>query len=294
MKTKTISAFALALFCSLFFSCAGAAKQASMSALESRSFTWKQMQLAYRDIPAASSSEEAIVFVHCWTCDGDFWREQIPALRGRARLLVLDLPGHGRSEKPQIEYSMDLFARAVEATMRHAGVEKATLVGHSMGTPVIRQFYRLFPEKTKALVVVDGSLRPFMTDPQQIETFISRFEGPKALEGMNAMVDSMFPANASLSLRDSVKATMASTPVQVRVSAMRGMMDSRIWSEDRIDVPVLVLNAASPIWTEDYRNFVARIAPDSQYREIPGVGHFLMLENPAAFNAELIRFLEER
>jgi pimeloyl-ACP methyl ester carboxylesterase len=40
-----------------------------------------------------------------------------------------------------------------------AAVPKATLVGHSMGTPVVREFYRQHPEKTEALVAVDGSFR---------------------------------------------------------------------------------------------------------------------------------------
>ena len=63
---------------------------------------------------------------------------------------------------------MDLFARAVEAVRAAAGVDRVVLVGHSMGTPVVRQFYRLFPKKTLGLVAVDGSLRPFFTKPEQI------------------------------------------------------------------------------------------------------------------------------
>ncbi len=50
-------------------------------------------------------------------------------------MITVDLPGHGESDKPQIAYTMDLFARAVEAVMRDAGVDQAVLVGHSMGTP---------------------------------------------------------------------------------------------------------------------------------------------------------------
>jgi pimeloyl-ACP methyl ester carboxylesterase len=50
--------------------------------------------------------------------------------------------------------------------MRQAKVEKAVLVGHSMGTPVARQFYRLYPQKTLAIVIVDGALRPMATKEQ--------------------------------------------------------------------------------------------------------------------------------
>lgn len=278
----------------VFASCASVGETPVGPTLAWRSLNWKQMHLEYRDYPTRDSDDEAIVFVHCWTCDGSFWREQIPALQGRARILVVDLPGHGRSDKPAIEYSMDLFARSLDAVLRDAGVDKATLVGHSMGTPIIRQFYRLFPEKVRALIAVDGALRPFLTDPEQIEAFLARFDSPQALEGVRAMVDSMFPANASMSLREGVKATMAAAPAQVRRSAMQGMLDSKIWAEDPIAVPLLVIHAKSNIWPADYESFVRRLAPDSEYRVLEGVGHFLMLENPAAFNAALIAFLEAR
>ncbi len=56
---------------------------------------------------------------------------------------------------------MDLFAAAIDAVMKDAKVERAVLVGHSMGTPVVRQFYRKYPKKTLAIVIVDGGLRPF-------------------------------------------------------------------------------------------------------------------------------------
>jgi pimeloyl-ACP methyl ester carboxylesterase len=105
--------------------------------------------------------KEAIVLVHGWGCNLGHWRYQVPAFAQRSRVIALDLPGHGLSDKPEITYSMDLFARAIDAVMRDAGVDRAVLVGHSMGTPVIRQFYRKYPDKTLALVIVDGGLRPF-------------------------------------------------------------------------------------------------------------------------------------
>ena len=83
----------------------------------------------------------------------NFWRMQVPAFETKSRVIAIDLPGHGRSDKPQIDYTMDLFARAIDAVLRDAKVDRAVLVGHSMGVPVVRQFYRKYPEKTRALVI---------------------------------------------------------------------------------------------------------------------------------------------
>src|SRR5947209_1200604 len=82
--------------------------------------------------------DTAVVFVHGWCCDHSVWRDQAAALDGKARLLFLDLPGYGKSDKPKADYTIDFFARAIDAVLQDAGVDRAVLVGHSMGTPVVR------------------------------------------------------------------------------------------------------------------------------------------------------------
>src|SRR5215469_17342824 len=98
----------------------------------SRFAPFEDIQVHYESY---GSGPTALVFIHGWTCDLTFWRAQAPVYEKR-RALLIDLPGHGQSDKPEIPYTQDLFARSVEAVMRDAGVEKAVLVGHSMGTPV--------------------------------------------------------------------------------------------------------------------------------------------------------------
>src|SRR5260370_4786748 len=99
--------------------------------------------------------KDAVVFIHGWTCDLTFWRGQA-RIYEKHRSILIALPGHGQSDKPAVPYTQERFARAVEAVMRDAGVERAVLVGHSMGGPVGLPFVRLFPAKAKALVLVDA------------------------------------------------------------------------------------------------------------------------------------------
>ena len=106
---------------------------------------------------SAGTGKETVVFVHGWTCDSTSWAAQVPALRQRYRVVTLDLPGHGRSGPPRDgKFSMDLFARAVESVRHEVRADKIVLIGHSMGTPVIRQYARLYPQHVAALVLVDG------------------------------------------------------------------------------------------------------------------------------------------
>lgn len=237
--------------------------------------------------------DEAVVFVHGWTCNLEFWRMQTPAFAARGRVIALDLPGHGRSDKPEgVSYSMDLFARSIDAVLRDAGVKRATLVGHSMGVPVVRQFYRRYPEKTAALVLVDGALRPF-APRAAMEQFLAPMRA-NYKEASGRMVEGLVQPVKSEAVRAEIRTAMLSTPPHVGMSAMDGMVDESIWTEDQIKVPVLNILARSPFWTADYEQFARRLAPDQEFQMWDGVSHFLMMDDPERFNRTLAAFLDAR
>src|SRR5215510_7895159 len=96
---------------------------------------------------AVGSGKATVVLVHGWTCDSSSWDAQVPVLSKHYRVVTLDLPGHGRSGSPKDgKFSMDLFARAVEAVRAEANAQRIVLIGHSMGAPVIRQYAHSYPQ----------------------------------------------------------------------------------------------------------------------------------------------------
>jgi pimeloyl-ACP methyl ester carboxylesterase len=237
--------------------------------------------------------QTAVVFIHGWTCDLTFWRAQVPALDGRVRMVFIDLPGHGRSDKPKIEYTMDLFAHAIDAVLQDAGVKSAVLVGHSMGTPAVRQFYRRYPKETHALVAVDGTLRPFTTRKEDLEE-VAQYSGPDYKDKIDAAAGAMFAKGAPADLRKAAKEVMRKVPQHVVVGTLKAMIDPAIWKDDAIEVPLQVILAKNPFWSKDYEKYVRKLAPQVDYRVLDGVGHFLMLEKPREFNQALAEFLNKQ
>jgi pimeloyl-ACP methyl ester carboxylesterase len=236
----------------------------------------------------SGKGDEALIFVHGWTCNADFWRRQTSAFPS-IPVIAVDLPGHGQSDKPRTDYTMAYFARSVEAVMRDAGVKRAVLVGHSMGTPVVRQFYRLYPEKTLGLVIVDGALRLFMP-PAQMEAFAKQFRADYKTASAQ-MVDGMLTPVKDEKLKSEIRAAMLGTPDYVAISAMAGMADQKIYEQDPIKVPVLAVMAKSPFWAADTESFMRSLAPDLEFHMWEGVSHFLMMEKPDEFNRTLQEFL---
>jgi pimeloyl-ACP methyl ester carboxylesterase len=243
---------------------------------------------------ALGDGKTAVVFVHGWCCDLTVWRPQAAAFAGKARLVFLDLPGYGRSDKPKGEYTLDLFARGIDAVLKDAGVEKAVLVGHSMGTPVVRQFYRLYPDKTKGLVFVDGALRAFTKDKAEADKFLGMFQEETFKDTVPKFFDRMFRPDTPAAVRKQVEGMVAAADPRVAISSMKGMLDEKYWAEDPVKVPAQALMAKSPFWTEDYKAFAKKLVPELDYREFDGVGHFLFLEKPKEFNEALGEFLTKQ
>jgi pimeloyl-ACP methyl ester carboxylesterase len=256
--------------------------------------------------------EEALILIHGWTQSVDAWRDQVEDFARRNRVIAIDLPGHGLSDKPEgakgqeqgpkgegqgakgkseAFYSMDHFARAIEAVMREAKVKRAVLVGHSMGTPVARQFYRKYPEKTLAIVIVDGSLRPF--PKAMVDQMLAGLRAPNYRDAVTQLMNTISGPNLSAEVKGRISSAANNTPQYVVVSAFAGMAEDSIWGEDKINVPVLAIMAKSPLLPPNVEESYRALAPKLDLQMWDGVGHFIMMEKPKEFNAAVIAWLDK-
>lgn len=243
------------------------------------------------------SGKEAVVFIHGWTCDLTFWREQAPVYQTH-RSLLIDLPGHGESDKPMVAYPMEFFARGIEAVMRDAGVEHAVLVGHSLGGPIAYAFIRMFPEQVKALVLVDATVSAApnsasfrAAQQEQYQKRAQSLSGPAGQRNFLAQVQAMFSAKTSSELRVRIRAKMLATPEWVRVAAVTSPSElDPPPPGEKFDIPALAIQAAKE-GTEARAAAMRSIFPKLRLEKWEHSGHFLMMEDPARFNRSLERFL---
>jgi pimeloyl-ACP methyl ester carboxylesterase len=251
--------------------------------------TFEGKQVHYMDTGGA---KPALVLVHGWACDWRAWKAQLESLASRARVIAVDLPGHGQSQVPDSEFAMDLFAKATAAVMDHAGVERAVLVGHSNGTPVIRQFYRLFPGRARALVAVDGAFKQMLSG-EIVEQMKPRLSEEKFRDTVAAMIDGMPGDGLAQATRAEIKAMGLAQPHAAVLGGLLAAADPKIWEPDPIETPLLAILAEQPSWNEEYLAFVKQLAPQVQIHVLPGVSHFIMVERPGEFDSLLLAFLDE-
>jgi pimeloyl-ACP methyl ester carboxylesterase len=236
-----------------------------------------------------------IVFVHGWACHLGFWRDQTSTLAGQARLIFIDLPGHGQSDQPQTNYTMDFFAEAVLAVLCDAKVDKAVFIGHSMGGAVIARVHHHAPEKIAALVSVDGLLCRLSGTPEEGRALVGGFASPHYRAHAHGFIGTFFPIPGTEALRDRVASEMLATPQHVMLGGMIAMMspEQPDWILQKVNAPIIVINIRSSWWSDAYENYVRSLTPQSDYTIMDGVGHFLMLEKPAEFNAVLVEKLRK-
>ena len=231
-----------------------------------------------------------LVMVHGWTCDETSWASQVPALAKKYRVITLDLPGHGRSGAPADgKFSMDLFARAVEAVRAEARATKIVLVGHSMGAPVIRQYARLYPDRVAGLIAVDGPLDMRQFPAEFKPPDLSGAEGLKAREGM---IRGMFTPQTAPDLQQKILAMMLKAPEATATGAMRSMMDPSLRKDDVTPMPALAVWAGTNQQlpkVEDAR----KALPKFEQTQVAGTGHFLMMEKPDEFNRLVVAFVDK-
>lgn len=234
------------------------------------------------------SGPTTIVFVHGWTCDESSWSNQVPFFEKNYRVITLDLPGHGMSGSPTKGLlTMDLFARAIEAVRVEAKAGKIVLVGHSMGTPVIRQYARLYPANVAALVPVDGILH---LSGGRGAPNPDRMKGPEGMKNREAMIRGMFGKSSTPAMQDHVLKMMLAAPETTAYQAMNATFAAPNWKEDTFNVPALGIYADHS--GADDPVYFKKIFPNGHTVEVPGTGHFVMMEKPAEFNKLLADFLK--
>jgi pimeloyl-ACP methyl ester carboxylesterase len=277
------------IFCVLSLSTTAKAQPKASDSGQSKFATLDGAKIHYVSYGQGS---DALVLIHGWTQSVDAWRDTIPDLAKRNRVIAIDLPGHGQSDKPAVKYSMEYFARAVEAVMRDAKVNRAVLVGHSMGTPVARQFYRKYPDKTLAIVIVDGALKPF-ADAATMNRMIDGFRGPNYKDTIAQMFTALTGPSMTPEVKERITSATSNTPQAVLVSAMEGMADPTIWGDDKINVPTLAIMAKNPFYPPDIEQQMRPLAPNLEFQMWEGVGHFLMMERPKEFDTAVVAFLDK-
>ncbi len=237
---------------------------------------------------SAGNGEVALVFVHCWTCNGGFWDAQVAHFTDRYQVVRLDLAGHGESGRGRKAYTMSAFGADVAAVVEQLGLGKIVLIGHSMGGPVAMEAEKLLGTRVIGVVGVDSFYTGFQVPtPDKLAAFIQPFEEDFAVN-TDKFVRSMFTPTTDSALVDRIAKSLASGDKEVAVSAMREVF---AWYQrdaegafQRVGKKLRNINADPKGENRPLHDSVVLIS---------GAGHFVAQEKPMEFNRALHEMVKQ-
>ena len=229
------------------------------------------------------SGEPTIVLTHGISASAATWRFQIPALESKHRTVTWDLRGHGESDSPAGPYQMGDLAGDLLQVADEIGAEKIVALGHSAGGAISLRFALDYPERTKALILVGTASEA----NEKSRDFYQKLAQVAEERGMDSVVERLGMAKEATNL-------IAADPQGFAhvTRAMAGLnaepMTDRL---GEIDCPTLILVGEKDFLGAGGSVIMNRRIDGSELEIIPQRGHGLFLEDPAGFNARVLRFL---
>ncbi len=248
---------------------------------------------AIDDLPIAyevrGRGNPALVFVHCWACNRNFWREQVDEFAKDHLVVTIDLAGHGESGKSRSAWSIEGLGADVRTVVETLDLSRVLLVGHSMGGPVCLEAARLLPGRVRGVIAVDTLHdADFLFPPEAMLALTARYEADYA-GAMKELVGTMFPPGADPALVNWVVGEASAADRRATLELFKDFPNldlPRMFRE--AGVPIRAINAAPtragvmPTSLEHNRKYA-----DFDVTLIDGVGHYVQLEKPREFNAAL-------
>lgn len=236
--------------------------------------------------------EPAVILVHGWACDANYWSEQFAALKAHYTVVPVNLAGHGGSGSNRTDWSIASYAADVAAVARQIPNARLVLVGHAMGATVALAATPLIGSRVVGIIAVDALRsvgQPPLT-PAEVERRLAPLRADFVGATRKLVTDSLFARNADRVLVQKVAYDMSLEPPAVAVPSLKSLLSLDLAPLlPQIHVPVYAINS-DLVPTDAAR--IRKSLPAFTLDVLDHTGHFLMLEAPARFNPLLLKDLE--
>jgi pimeloyl-ACP methyl ester carboxylesterase len=263
-------------------------------------------RIAYRRV----GTGPALLLIHGMAGSSETWGEVLPLLTDRYTVVVLDLPGHGQSDKDHGDYSLGAYASVLRDLLAVLAIERATIVGQSLGGGIAMQFAYQYPECCDRLVLVDSGgmgrevswmlrvlalpgvelVMPLLFPPfaRDWGNAAGRFFDSRGIS--SARISEPWHAFASLTEPENRRAFLRTVRAVIEPGGQAVSAIDRLYLTS--EVPTLIVWGAEDHIIPVAHAYAAHEAmPESRLSIIEGAGHFPHVEDPVQFARVLGEFM---
>jgi pimeloyl-ACP methyl ester carboxylesterase len=273
---------------------------------------WQIELHGHRAIYHMAGSGPPVVLIHGMLNSSRHWREVALRLATRHTVIAPDLIGHGDSATPRGDYSLGAHASSIRDLLAVLGIERATIVGHSLGGGVAMQFFYQFPQRTERLVLISSGGLGHEVSPLLRTASLPGASVVAALAAHPGMVSALHLASERLEARGWRHAVYLQAIVRALrpleqpgarkafLHTLRSVIDmygQRVSASDRLyllaDMPTLI------VWGERDNTIplahglaAQRAAPGARFESLARAAHFPHLEDPQGLASVLLDFIQ--
>ena len=259
------------------------------------------LRLAYRE----QGEGPPVLLLHGWPTSSYLWRNVMPPIAEANRVIALDLPGFGGSDKPpDVRYDFEFFEGALDGFLAALGVDEVAIAVHDLGGPVGVHWALHRPERVTKVALLNTLLYPEFSEA--VIAFIQACTQPELREqltspqGLEAAMK-LGVADESTVTDDVVAAVQEpfqTTEARLALAAAGVGLEPDGFAEiarllPSLDVPVRSIYGEQDRILPDIAETMARVKRDIPHAEVtslPGCGHFLQEEEPQEIGDQLARF----
>lgn len=241
----------------------------------------------------AAGSKWPVVLIHGWCGDHSFMSEQFSHYAPADHTVVaLDLRGHGKSDKPELPYTMQAFADDIALLLADLQIRQPILIGHGMGGIVAFEIGMRYPHLAAAAVMLDSAMVLPDSETARAPELLSALKAEDYRETLRDYAeDLLFLPTDDPIRKERLIDVMTGTPQHVMVSCLEDLQSYDPAAHGiELPVPCLYLSTREPCPNREMARFGA-VAPHMIYGKTVGSGHFCQLEIPTQVNTMVDRFL---
>ena len=233
----------------------------------------------------------------------EWWYCQIPLLSRHFKVIAFDNRGAGRSDKPEMAYSIPLFADDTAGLMEALDVKNAHVLGISMGGYIAQELAINYPEKVRNLILgctSCGGKKAVLMSQERIEKFTAN-KGltPEEIlrKDMDIYFSDRFVREHPADIEDFIKISLRYyQPADAFFRQFNACLEHNTADRlDRISVPTLIASGDDdPLVPSENSRILKGLMPEAELVMFPGCRHCFFIEADDTFNREVIAFLSKR
>ncbi len=236
---------------------------------------------------------QSILFVHGGCCNRTHWEYQVQYFQKNFQVIIMDLGGHGKSDKNRDVWSIEEFAEDVLSVVKKLNLENVILVGHSLGGYVILEAAIKLEQNIAGMIAV-GQFRDieYISAKSDTEAILKPLK-ENFVQGMkNLFRPWLFLPTSDSNLVEKILKDMTSVEPHIGIGLLENLWsyNKTVLQFGKLQIPVRFINSSLPTTNIDAAN---RHIKDFAIKTMGNTRHFLMLEDPDKFNSILADMVDE-